>query len=388
MGYTLIATSSGLTSASANGTTSDITLPSGVDAVSGARLRGAVLNRIALLVNAFSKAIFIDINNTAYPAQLATPAVKPTLAASGTGYTGTVRGKVQFLIKDIYGNVLGASELSPASDAVAFANQGIAWSGIAVSPDPAVNARRLYRTATLGTEFFWDVDIDDNTTTSITNSNADATLDLTAVDSGDYAAAPAGLDLVVEHGGRAWGRSKADPDTLYGSAVDDVTNWPEIIPTILSGRWFGPHKLAAFTPTGAVVVNDASGNPQLAIGASNGFLYATLSGNYSDGSSTAIDFDIKGKFHSGEMPDYTHVWLQPSVFTKKESGGTLTVTPYVGQLDASAGTAQSHDLTKERERLARLGTGRLCQLEFQQATAGQGVELYGYEVPYIQVGRR
>jgi hypothetical protein len=524
MGYTLIATSSGLTSASANGTTSDITLPSGVDAVAGARLRGAVLNRIALLVNAFSKAIFVDINNTAYPAQLATPAVKPTLAASGTGYTGTVRGKVQFLIKDIYGNVLGASELSPASDAVAFANQGIAWSGIAVSPDPAVNARRLYRTATLGTEFFWDVDIDDNTTTSITNSNADATLDLTAVDSGDYAAAPAGLDLVVEHGGRAWGRSKADPDTLYGSAVDDVTNWPEIIPTypvgaegsgitglanrrddllifkrkvirkligdsednyaiknvaegfgciapdsvvvindivywldhdgvymldaqdlpksltddtvrpwftstdyfargqfsnafgaydprthayvlflcsagsttidryisldILSGRWFGPHKLAAFTPSGAVVVNDASGNPQLAIGASNGFLYATLSGNYSDGSSTAIDFDIKGKFHSGEMPDYTHVWLQPSVFTKKESAGTLTVTPYVGQLDASAGTAQSHDLTKERERLARLGTGRLCQLEFQQATAGQGVELYGYEVPYIQVGRR
>jgi len=526
MAYTLIATTSGLSSGSADGNTSSITLPSGVEAVSGARLRGAVLNRLALLVNAFSAPIFVNADNTAYPAQLASPAVAPTLATSGTGYTGTIHAKVQFLIKDIYGNVIGASELSPASASLACVNQGIAYSNIAVSPNPEVNARRIYRTATLGTSYFWDVDIDDNTTTSLTNATADAALDLTAVDSGDYVATPGGLDNVIEHGGRAWGRSKAKPDSLYGSKLDDVTSWPIEIPTypigeegsgitglakrrddlvifkrktilklvgddedsyavrqiatgqsqgcispdsvlvirntvywldsdgvwklgdedipaslsddtvkpwftsttyfnrsmfgqafaaydprkhsydlflcsagsttvdryvsldLLTGKWFGPHKLGAFTPSAAIVASDTGGNPQLVLGASNGFTYAATVGNYSDGSSTAIDFDVYTKFHSGDEPDKTHIWLQPSIFTKKESAGTLSITPYVGQLDASAGTVISHDLTKERERVARLGAGRLVQLRFQEATAAQGLELYGYEIPYVTRGRR
>jgi hypothetical protein len=523
MAYTLVATSSGLTAISADGNKSDLTLPSGVSAVSGARMRAAVLNRLVLVVNAFTAPLFIDHENNVYPAQLASPGKPPTLATSGTGYTGTVRAKVQFLIKDIFGNVLGASELTPASSALVCANQGISYSGIPVSPNPAVNARRIYRTATLGTEYFWDVDIDDNTTTTLTNSSADATLDLTAVDAGDYVATPAGLDLVVEHKGRAWGRSAEEPDTLYGSRLDDVTSWPESIPTypigeqgsgitglanrrddlvilkrkvvrklvgddedsfrvinvseghgciatdsvvvikdvvywlnhdgvwkmegddissltddtvrpwftsddyfnrgqffnaigaysprtnsyllflcnaasttidryisfdILTGKWFGPHKIDAFTVSAACVGSDTNGNSRLVLGASNGFTYAATAGNYSDGSSTAIDFDIKGRFHVGNKPDYTHAWLQPSIFTKKESAGTLTVTPYVGQLDASAGTAQSHDLTKERERLARLGVGRLCQIRMQQATAGQGCEVYGYELPYVTLGRR
>jgi len=523
MAYTLISTTSVLTSISADGTTSAITLPSQITATGG-RLRGAVLNRLALLVNAFSSAIFVDLTNTAYPAQLATPGVAPTLATSGTGYSGTVRAKVQFLIKDIFGNVIGASELSPASSSLRCTNQGIAYSKIAVSPNPAVNARRIYRTATNGTAFFWDFDIDDNTTTTNTNSHSDATLDLTAVDSGDYAACPGGLDNVVAHDGRAWGRSSANPDTLYGSAVDDVTNWPLILPIypvgeektgisglanrrddlvvlkrkvirklvgnseatyaivniaegvgciapdsvvvirnnmywldfdgvwmlgdedkptsltddtvkpwftsdtyfnrakfqtafaqfdprkhsydlfltsagsttidryvsldLLTGKWFGPHKLAAFTPSCAAVTFDTSGNPRMVLGGTDGVLYAALADNFSDKASTAIDFDLFGKFHSGQNPDYTHLWMQPTIMTKKESAGTLTVTPYVGQLDASAGTAQSHDLTKERERLARLGVGRLCQLRFQQATAGQGVEVYGYELPLVTLGRR
>ncbi len=106
MAYTLVATSSGLVSVAADGTQSAVSLPTGITAVAGARLRGAVLNRLALLVNAFSSAIFVDLTNVAFPAQLATPAVAPTLATSGTGYTGTVRAKVQFLIKDVLGNVL------------------------------------------------------------------------------------------------------------------------------------------------------------------------------------------------------------------------------------------------------------------------------------------
>lgn len=524
MAFTLVATASGLSAIAPDGTKTTLTLPSGVTAVAGARLRGAVLNRLALLANGFSAPIWVAPSMTVYPAQIAPPAIAPTLAdGGGTGYTGTVRGRVQFLIKDEFGNILGSSELSPVSGALTIANKQITWT-VPTSPNPAVNARRLYRTATSGTSYFWDADIDDNTTTSYTNSTADASLATDAVDATAYVTCPSALDLVAEYKGRAWARSKVDPDTLYGSALDDVTNWPVSIPTypigaersgltgfaprrddlvllkraiilklvgdsednfrvlrvtegqgcvspdtvkvirdvaywldsdgvwmlgpedkpisltddtvrpwfttdtyfnraqfgnafaeydprkhsydlflcsagsttidrwvsldILSNKWFGPHKTAAFTPACAAVASDTGGNLRQVVGGSDGYLYAPVPGNYSDLSTTAIDFDVYTKFHSGDAPDYMHAWLQPTVFTKKESAGTLTITPYVGDTDASAGTAISHDLTLERERLSRLGAGRLVQLRLRQATAAQGVEIYGYQLPYVTLGRR
>ncbi len=525
MAFTLVGTSTGLVAIAADGTQGSLTLPSGITIVAGATMRGAVMNRIAILVNLFSAPIWTDLTNTVYPAQLASPGIPPTLATGGgTGYTGTVRAKVQFLIKDEFNNVIGSSELSPASASQVLANQNIAYTNIAISPNPAVNSRRIYRTANLGTSYFWDVDIDDNTTTTLTNASSDASLSTVAIDPDEYVACPAGLDTVAVYKGRAWGRSKTDPDTLYGSALDDVTSWPISIPTypvgaersgitgfgarrddlvifkrasiqklvgdsednfriirlaegqgcvsadsvrvirdavywldsegvwtlgaddtprsltddtvrpwfssgdyfnrsnfsvafaeydprkhsydlflcstgsttidrwvsldLLTGKWFGPHKTGTFTPSGSAVCSDTAGNPQLVVGGSNGFLYAALAGNYSDGASTAIDFEVKGKFHSGDQPDLTHLWLQPTLLTKVESAGTLTLTPRIGNLDSVTGTAQSHDLTKERERMARIGPGRLCQFQFRQNTAGQGVELYGYELPYIVLGRR
>lgn len=526
MSSTLIATTAGITLMAPDGSTVDLTLPTGVSMTTNL-LRAAVLDRIVLLTGATSLPIFGDINNNLYPARLPIP-TKPVLATSGTGYTGTVRAKVQFLIKDAIGNILAHSEMSEASDALACSNQGIQYT-LPTSPDPAVNARRVYRTATLGTNYFADFDVDDNTTTSITNSHSDASLAVEATDSGDFVTGPSDLDLVVAHGGRAWGRTKNEPDTLYGSAIDDVSSWPIIIPTyphgadfsgitglgkrrddlvvlkrktiqklvgdsedsfrmvqvaqgrgcvapgsvvviddvvywldsdgvwtlkgdtiecisdetvrpwfssttyfertlfanafagydprkrsydlflsaagstvidryvsydILTGRWFGPHKIAAFTPVSTCVSLDSGGNPIMLLtssGSGVGNVYRAVPDNYSDGTTgatSAIVFDVMGKFHQGNKPDYTHAWLQPTIFTKKDSAGTLTVTPYVGQLDASAGTAQSHALTAERERIARLGVGRLCQLEFTQSTDGQGVELYGYHIPYITLGRR
>jgi hypothetical protein len=173
---------------------------------------------------------------------------------------------------------------------------------------------------------------------------------------------------------------------LCSAGSTTIDRWVSL--DLASGKWFGPHKTGTFTPSGVAVCSDTSGNPRLVVGASNGFIYAPLAGNYSDGTATAIDFDVKGKFHSGEEPDMTHTWLQPTIFTKVDSAGTLTVTPVVGNLNASAGTPLPHDLTKERERLPRLGSGRLCQLQFRENNAGQGVELYGYEIPYNVVGRR
>ncbi len=70
------------------------------------------------------------------------------------------------------------------------------------------------------------------------------------------------------------------------------------------------------------------------------------------------------------------------------SSGTLSILPYVGTLGASAGTTISADMTLDRQKLRRLGRGRLCKLVFQHSTAGQDVELYGYELPFFELGRR
>lgn len=153
------------------------------------------------------------------------------------------------------------------------------------------------------------------------------------------------------------------------------------------GIWLGPHKTGAFTPTFGGLMEDSSNLLIPIQGSSAGFLYKQNQTTFTD-DGTAIDFDVTTKFHSGNAPDIHHYWGELAVISKVESGGTLTITPTVGGLDAAAGAAISHNLTLGRQRLRRLGTGRFAQLRFQQATNSQGVELYGYEIPFHELGRR
>jgi hypothetical protein len=159
---------------------------------------------------------------------------------------------------------------------------------------------------------------------------------------------------------------------------------------ITAKRWLGPHKTAAFTPTSTGFGPDSNDVNQLLVGGSDGYLYKPTAGNFTDGTNSAIDFDVIGKFHAGKppAPQIEHYWGQLLLLTKIFAAGTLTITPKLGGLDASEGTALSHDLTTGRERLGRVGTGRLCQLRFRENTAGQGVEIYGYEIPWHELGLR
>jgi hypothetical protein len=62
--------------------------------------------------------------------------------------------------------------------------------------------------------------------------------------------------------------------------------------------------------------------------------------------------------------------------------GTITAT---GPLQATI----SHTLSGiARRRHRRLGTGRLVQLRFQNSENNQRVEIYGYELPFHELGRR
>lgn len=186
-----------------------------------------------------------------------------------------------------------------------------------------------------------------------------------------------------------------DAYELYLAAAGGTTINRWISFGLSDGKFLGPHLTSAFTPTYAGVLLDSNEVARPVIGASDGKLY-TRSATRTDGTATAIALDLKSRFHYGEppAPDIDHYFGELAVLSKKQSAGTLTITPTIKAQDGNndeaeqAQTAISHDLTTGRERLPRLGTGRGVQLRFQESTAGQDVELYGYEIPWHEVGRR
>ena len=153
-------------------------------------------------------------------------------------------------------------------------------------------------------------------------------------------------------------------------------------------KWYGPHKTGALTPTHAGHLLDANGLPMTLVGGSDGVIYTGNSANKRDGAATAIDMDCQGPWHIGAGPDNFHTWQQLTMLTKIEAAGTLEITPYTGWLDASAGTAISHDQTLGRELLRRLGNGRLARLRIRKNTVNQSATIYGYELPFFSNGRR
>lgn len=172
---------------------------------------------------------------------------------------------------------------------------------------------------------------------------------------------------------------------LAAAGATTINRWVEY--DLKQREWFGIHKTDAFTPTCAGAMDDSNGFSTPVIGSSGGFLYRQNQSTASD-DGTAINMDITTKFHSGNAPDREHYWDQPSIINKIEASGTLTVTATVGDLDASAQSSQSVDLTNDRTVLPRLGYGRYCQLRFQNSTDAIPVTIYGYEIPYFEVGRR
>lgn len=172
-----------------------------------------------------------------------------------------------------------------------------------------------------------------------------------------------------------------------GSTVFD--RWVELI---LSGpnqgKWLGPHKTGAFTPTSFGLMQSSTGTYLPTIGSSSGYLYKMNQATRTDEPATAIDWEIYGKFHAADQPNMVRVWRRLAVINKIESAGTMTVTPHVGDLDASAGAAISVPLTDGRTLTRRLGVGAYCQLRFRVNTVARDVTLYGYELPWFDVGVR
>jgi hypothetical protein len=153
-------------------------------------------------------------------------------------------------------------------------------------------------------------------------------------------------------------------------------------------RWMGPHLTSALTPSSAGVIFNSSEIHVPVVGGSDGFVYATTPGTYRDGAATAIDFDVVGAHHTGGAPDIEHFWGLISLLSKIEAGGTLEVIVTTGGLDATPSATINHNLTTGREKLRRGGVGRLMQVRLRNNQNNQAVEVYGYELPFHELGRR
>src|SRR5207245_1237590 len=89
---------------------------------------------------------------------------------------------------------------------------------------------------------------------------------------------------------------------LCSAGSSTIDRWVEY--EINSGRWMGPHKTGAFTPSAAGVGLDSLGNEILVLSGTDGFLYyPVIGGTPSDGLTTAIEFDVLVNPHAGDPPN-------------------------------------------------------------------------------------
>jgi hypothetical protein len=175
---------------------------------------------------------------------------------------------------------------------------------------------------------------------------------------------------------------------LYLAAVgtSEENRWVEY--DIDSGTWWGPHKTDAFTPKSAGFTTDSNGLHIALVSSTNGFLWKDQD-TRTDDTATAIAFDVDSKEHDANSPNIDKAFLRARLLMEPQSSGRLTATPSVGELDAvAASQALQADMTIGSQELGRLGRGKVAKLNFQHSTAGQKVQLYGYELEFHELGRR
>lgn len=188
-----------------------------------------------------------------------------------------------------------------------------------------------------------------------------------------------------------WWDQRFGTYNLLLAAVGGSTLNRWVVWQVEKDRWFGPHKTDAFTTNFAALMQDSNANAMPVLCATNGHVYKLNQSTISD-DGTAIDFDTRLR-HTGKTPDIEKVFLQMSLLSRVEAGGTLQVIPALGGFSASTQATISADLTRGRQRLRHIstldqGVGRILTLRFRNAENSQAVHLYGYEIPFHESGRR
>jgi len=170
-----------------------------------------------------------------------------------------------------------------------------------------------------------------------------------------------------------------------GSSVEN--RWVEY--DIENKTWWGPHKcdVNGWTPTCSFVMPDANDTLLPTIGTSNGFMWKERTDAVDD-LATGIAIDVDTKFMDGSSPDIDKHFGELSILGKAQSSGTIAVVPTIGYLNSSPGGTINYDMTKGRQRLRRLGNGKMVKLNLQHSAANEPIEIYGIEIPFVELGRR
>lgn len=157
---------------------------------------------------------------------------------------------------------------------------------------------------------------------------------------------------------------------------------------LATGNWYGPHRTSALTATCPGIIVDTNGQLVPVMGGSNGYVYTQNNSGFTDDGS-AISFNLLSKFHDGNTPDILKNWGMLSLILKAQTlAGTSRIDARVGSLDTGITNTLAVDPRRGAQKLQRLGVGRFAQLEFTDETNAQGCEIYGYEMPFFEIGGR
>ena len=235
------------------GEVSTLTLPAGVTVSATKSARVAVLSNS--IVAAYAPTLNLRINSTTLavtPMSIPGPITVPTVAAGSSGVlTGVYLYKVTFAQVDT-GVLVSESPLSSATAPVTLAAQRGSLSAIPVSTASGVTSRRLYRTTTGGSTYFFLATIADNTTTTYTDNTADAGLDITAVttDLGNPAGTTTSdyLTEIVAWKDRLWAVGSPDLDLVYYSGINRFFAWSAANYFPINPKGQGTSGVTAFLP--------------------------------------------------------------------------------------------------------------------------------------------
>lgn len=167
---------------------------------------------------------------------------------------------------------------------------------------------------------------------------------------------------------------------------------------LINRVWYGPHRIDAFTATSAFMRLSGNNIKIPTLGAADGALYATTARDADvsvTGQPFGIAYDVDTRAFAGSSPERLQYFGELSMLGHSQPAGTLLVTPRIGYLDEDGGlqltpqTPIAHNLRKGRERLRRLGTGALAQLNLTHAGVDEGVSVLGLEIADVhEVGHR
>lgn len=213
-----------------DGSVADVSLPAGVVIATDRPARFALLNKTILVANAPSRTLLFDGGLNAHLASIAAPTVAPSVAGGTGGLVGAYFCAYSFAIKDVNGNVICESPLSPISASITLSTQGLAITAIQQSGSYGVTTRRIYRSASGGDTLYWAQDIDDNVSSSTTSAELDAALGTESVANLGLGNAPGSTDadrlkLVTVWKDRVWGVSNTEPDNLRYSGNRSPYAW-------------------------------------------------------------------------------------------------------------------------------------------------------------------